>query len=125
MMMAAMMMMVASPGANKPRAGHAPINNADGQNFEAFDSNGFLNDGTVGGAYARNRFPMPSSNGDIHYIQSSKGHDDVPSSNDRSNSNVCNGNDDDHNDNVQNENGQEAHNNAVVGGNVKAAPQGL
>jgi hypothetical protein len=25
------------PGTNEPRAGHAPNNNVDGQNFEAFD----------------------------------------------------------------------------------------
>jgi hypothetical protein len=116
------------PGANEPRAGHALNNNADGQNLEAFDWDGFSDDGAVGGAYARNRSPMPTGDGGVRDIQSSEDYDDVPSGDDGSNNNVRNGNDDDCGDNVQNENGKdskEAPNNAAVGGDVEAAPQGL
>jgi hypothetical protein len=96
----------------------------DGQNLEAFDWDGFSDDDTVGGAYARNRSPTATGDGGVRDIQSSEDYDDVPSSDDGSDGNVCNGNDDDHDDNVQNENGEEAPNNVVVGGDVEAAPQG-
>jgi hypothetical protein len=100
-------------------------NDDDGQNLEAFDWDGFSDDGVVGGVYARNHSPTPTGDGGIRGIQSSEDYDDVPSGNDGSDGNVCNGNDDDHGDNVQNENGEEAPNNVAVGGDVEAAPQGL
>jgi hypothetical protein len=94
------------PRANEPRVGQAPNNNVDGQNFELFDWDGFLDDGAVGGAYARNRSPTPSGDGGVRDIQSSEDHDNVPSGDDGSDGNVRNGNDDDHDDNVQNKNGE-------------------
>jgi hypothetical protein len=114
------------PGANESRTGQVPNNNADGQNLEAFDWDGFSDDGVVGGAYARNRFPTPTSDGGVCDIQSSEDYyDDVPNGDYGSDGNVRNGNDDDRDGNVQNENGEEAPNNAAVGGDVEAAPQGL
>jgi hypothetical protein len=98
-------------------------NDDDGQNLEAFDWDGFLDDGTVGGAYAINRSPTPTGDGGVRDIQSLEDYDDVPSGDDGSDSNVRNGNDDDRDDNVQNENGEEAPNNAAVGGDIEAAPQ--
>ena len=112
-------------GTNEPRAKHALNNNIDGQNFKAFNWDGFLDDDTVGGVYARNHFPMPSDDGDVCNIQSSKNHDDVSSDDDASDNNVCNGNDDDRDNNVQNENGEKAPNNIAVGGDVEVVPQGL
>jgi hypothetical protein len=99
-------------------------NDDDGQNLEAFDWDGFSDDGAVGGAYARNRSPTPTGDGGVRDIQSSEDYDDVPSGDDGSGGNVRNGNDDDRDDNVHNENGEEAPNNAVVGGDVEAARQG-
>jgi hypothetical protein len=87
-------------GANEPKAGQAPNNNAYGQNLEAFDWDGLLDDGAVGGAYPRNCSPTPSSDGGVRDIQSSEDYDDVPSGDDKSDGNVRNGNDDDRDDNV-------------------------
>jgi hypothetical protein len=47
-------------------------NDDDGQNLEAFDWDGFLDDGAVGGAYARNRSSMPTGDGGVRDIQSSE-----------------------------------------------------
>jgi hypothetical protein len=99
-------------------------NDDDGQNLEAFDLDGFSDDGTVGGAYARNRSPTPIGDRGVRDIQSSEDYDDVPSGDDGSDGNVRNANDDDCDNNVQNENGEEAPNNAAVGGDVEAAPRG-
>jgi hypothetical protein len=99
-------------------------NDDDGQNLEAFDWDGFSDDGAVGGAYARNRSPTPTGDGGVRYIQSSEDYDDVPSSDDGSDDDVHNANNDDRDNNVQNENGEEAPNNAAVGGDVEATPQG-
>jgi hypothetical protein len=99
-------------------------NDDDGQNLEAFNWDGFLDDGTVGGAYARNRSPTATGDGGVRDIQSLEDYDDVPSGDDGSEDNVRNANDDDRDNNVQNENGEEAPNNAAVGGDVEAAPQG-
>jgi hypothetical protein len=113
------------PGPNEPRAEQAPNNNADDWNLEAFDWDGFSDDGTVGGAYPRNRSPTPSGDGGARNIQSSQDYDDVRSGGDGSDGNVRNENDDDHGDNVQNKNDEEAPNNAAVGGDVQAALEGL
>jgi hypothetical protein len=99
-------------------------NDDDGQNLEAFDWDGFSDDDVVRGAYARNCSPTPTGDGGVHDIQSSEDYDDVFSGDDGSDGNVRNGNDDDRYDNVQNENGEEASNNATVGGDVEVAPQG-
>jgi hypothetical protein len=99
-------------------------NDDDGQNLEAFDWDGFSDDGAVGGAYARNRSPTPTGDGGVRDIQSSEDYDDVHNGNDGSDGNVRNGNDDDRDDNVQNENGEEAPNNAAGRGDVEAALQG-
>jgi hypothetical protein len=88
------------PGPNEPRAKLAPNNNADGQNLEAFDWDGFSDDGVVGGAYPRNRSLTPSGDGGAHDIDSSEDYDDVCSGDDRSDGNVRNENDDDRGDNV-------------------------
>jgi hypothetical protein len=82
-------------GANEPGIQQAPNNNVDGRNVEAFDWDGFSDEGAVGGAYCRNRSPTPS-NGGICGIQASEDYDDVPSGDDGSDDNVHNGNDDDH-----------------------------
>ena len=111
-------------GANELGAKHAPNNNDDGQNLEAFHWDGFSDDGAVGCAYHRNCSLMPSGNRGIRDIQSSEDYDDVCNGNDRSNDNVNNGNDDDINNSVQNKNDEEAPNNIVVGGDVEAALQG-
>jgi hypothetical protein len=111
------------PGANEVGAEQAPNNNADGRNLEAFDWDGFLDDGTVGGAYPRNRSLMPSGDGGAHDIQSSEDYDEVCSGDDGSNGNVRNKNDDDRDDNVQND--EETPNNVAVGGDVQAALQEL
>jgi hypothetical protein len=113
------------PGANELGVEQAPNNNADGQNFEAFDWDGFSDDGAVGGAYARNRSPMPSGDGGARDIQSSEDYDDVCSGDDGSDDNVQNENDDDCGDNVRNEHDEEAPNNATVGGDVQAILKGL
>jgi hypothetical protein len=93
--------------------------------FEAFDWDGFSDDGTVGSAYLRNHSPMPSGDGGTRDIQSSKDYDDVRSGDDRSDGNVRNENDDDRSDIVQNENDEDAPNNAAVGGDVHASLKGL
>ena len=99
-------------------------NNDDGRNIDAFDQDGFSDDGTVGGAYCRNCSATPSGDGGNRNIQSLEDYDDVRSSNDGSDDNVDNRNDDDRNNSVQNGNDEEAPNNAVVGGDVEAALQG-
>ena len=111
-------------GANEPGIEQALNNNDDGQNLEAYDWDGFLDDGTVEGAYRRNCSLTPSSDGGICDIQSSQDYDDVCSGNDGSDSNVHSGNDDDHNDSMQNRNDEEAPNNATIGGDVEAGLQG-
>jgi hypothetical protein len=60
------------PGANEPGVEQAPNNNVDGRNLEAFDWDGFSDDGIVGGAYPRNRSPTPSGDGGARDIQSSE-----------------------------------------------------
>jgi hypothetical protein len=100
-------------------------NDDDGQNLEAFEWDGFSDGNAVGGAYARNRSPTPTGDGGVRDIQSLEDFDDVPSGDDGSDGNVRNGNDDDRDDNEQNESGEEAPNNVAIGGDVKAAPQGL
>ena len=126
-----MMMMVSSsylgcqiPGTNEPRVEQAPNNNIDGRNLEAFDWDGFSNDGIVGSAYLRNRSLIPNGDGGIHDIQLLGDYDDVCSGNDESDNNVRNGNDEDCNNNVQNGNNDDAPDNAVVGGDVEIAVQG-
>jgi hypothetical protein len=113
------------PGANEPGAEHVPNNNANGRNLEAFDWDGFSDDGAVGGAYPRNRSPTPSGDGGARDIQSSEDYDDVHSGDDGNDGNVRNGNDDDRGDNVQNGNDEEAPNNATIGGDVQTALEGL
>ena len=48
-------------GANEPGAEDALKNNDDGRNLHEYDWDGSLDDGAAGGAYHRNRSPMPSS----------------------------------------------------------------
>jgi hypothetical protein len=113
------------PGANESGVEQAPNNNTDGRNLEAFDWDGFSDDGAVGGAYPKNRSPMPSGDGGSCDIQSSEDYDDVRSGDDGSDGNVQTENDDDRGNNVQNGNDEEAPNNAAVGGDVQAALEGL
>jgi hypothetical protein len=85
-------------GTNELGAEQAPNNNANGRNLEAFDWDGFSDEGVVGGAYLRNCSPTPSERG-VRNIQSSEDCNDVCSSNDESK--PCrNRNDDDRDNNV-------------------------
>jgi hypothetical protein len=75
-------------------------NDDDGQNLEAFDWDGFSDDGTIGGVYARNRSPTATGDGGVRDIQSSEDYDDVSSGDDGSDENLRNTNEDDRDNNV-------------------------